>query len=325
MFNTNNNNRGVLGKMIKKKIEKIKLFVYNVLNHNKIVNDLQSKINDLQSKIKELNNEIIRLEDEYSESAEYWEEMLADYEKKLNDVEAEKEVLQKKLGDLVKTKKVDLDEVKEWYETILGYGTWRYNFDSEGTKNVVYAFRYKNPKNGHQKIRNVSKDIIEGYNINKKFKPEEIVECVMKYFGISGNWHYRTDDDLYGVREYWAEPDLSAEKRQGDCDSLAILMHYVIKDLFKYFGKTKNNWRLKFAVSRMLGGGAHAYNIWLHDDGEWYVVESTYDLQGSYKRTWLKTPLRHNNMYFGFWGFADENRAVLTSGVSNLRNIRDNK
>ena len=95
-------------------------------------------------------------------------------------------------------------------------------------------------------------------------------------------------------------------------------MHAVIVELLEMFNMSEYAWRLKFTASHVLGEGGHAYNIWLHDDGEWYVIESTYDLRGSFRRTWLKTPIRNNNMYYNFWGFARPDRSWKGYSITSL-------
>jgi len=82
--------------------------------------------------------------------------------------------------------------------------------------------------------------------------------------------------------------------------------------MLKELGILEHYWRIKIACGRLVGYGGHAFNIWLHDDGEWYVIESTYDLANSYKKTWLKTPIKNNNLYRDFWGFIRKDRSWLS-------------
>jgi hypothetical protein len=80
-------------------------------------------------------------------------------------------------------------------------------------------------------------------------------------------------------------------------------MHAVIKQALVSLGKEEHAWRIRLTASRTLTE-PHAYNVWLGDSGEWYVIESTLDREGSYERAWRNTPIRHNNFYYDFFGFA---------------------
>jgi len=88
-----------------------------------------------------------------------------------------------------------------------------------------------------------------------------------------------------------------------NCDDLSVLMHWVLRKVLELSGFEEAKWRVRFVASRTLSGG-HAYNIWLAEDCEWYVMESTMDMEGSLEKTWLETPLRENNFYYDFYGFA---------------------
>lgn len=42
---------------------------------------------------------------------------------------------------------------------------------------------------------------------------------------------YKTDEELYGVDDYWATPDETLAKRAGDCEDLAILQWSALADM----------------------------------------------------------------------------------------------
>jgi hypothetical protein len=41
----------------------------------------------------------------------------------------------------------------------------------------------------------------------------------------------------------------------------------------------------------------HANNLWLHEDGYFYTIESTIDPKGTFNKKWLKTPLANASFY----------------------------
>lgn len=201
---------------------------------------------------------------------------------------------------------INIDNFKNWYITRRGSQLWTYNWDAKGNKSVHLAFRYKDPKTGPTKLIEISLEIAERYNLKQPSKTE-IIERVKQYFTVRRNWTYVFDHEnpLHpGVVDYWQEIDVSIDTKRGDCEDLAILMHMIIRTLFDYYGYEDYKWRLVLTAGQLVGYGGHGYNLYLHDDGHYYVIESTFDLEGSFKRTWLKTPVIYNNLYLNFWGFA---------------------
>ena len=224
-----------------------------------------------------------------------------------NDEERTKrKAAEKELKKLLEQNRLDILELKNWYYTRFSrQPSWYYNAYSNGTREVSGVIRA-----GDQEIiKKASEKLIKDSNLNKNNTPEEVIENIAGYFMKRGNWTYVIDNIEHGVREYWAPASKSWETRRGDCDSLAILMHNLIHYMFKELKLEQHYWRLKFTAMGTLTE-AHAFNIWLGEDGEWYVLESTLDLSGSFKKTWLRTPLRNNNLYTGNpWGFADREKS----------------
>lgn len=213
----------------------------------------------------------------------------------------------KKIEELSNEGIVDVESLKNVYLSRLGNKTWVYNWDGKGDKPVEDAFRYKNSSTGPSKLKDMAVEIKKEYNFKRPNKVK-IIESIKDYFTDKSNWTYVYDEknrNHLGIKDYWQEIDVSIDSRRGDCEDLAILMHMLIRTLFDMFNYTDSKWRLLLTAGRMVGYGGHAYNVWLHDDGYYYVIESTYDLEGSFKRTWLKTPVAYNNLYRDFWGFAN--------------------
>jgi len=139
--------------------------------------------------------------------------------------------------------------------------------------------------------------------LRNKNNPTQVADYFYRYVDSNWEWDYTRDSEKFGRIEYWQAPDKSAHGREGDCDDLTLLMHVVLRRVLEMSGMEDSVWRVRLAASRTLSGG-HAYNIWLAEDCEWYVMESTMDMDGSLERTWLETPLRQNNFYYDFYGFA---------------------
>jgi len=145
--------------------------------------------------------------------------------------------------------------------------------------------------------------------INKKYQtnnPLDIVEAVIKYFAYIKKPVYITDDKQFNKRDYWAPIEDFLRSFKGDCDEIARAMHVIIKYLLDKKGFSEHYNRLYLCINDNYLGG-HANNIWLHDDGYFYVIESSIDLKGSYKRKWLKVPLAFDSFYKSIRGIANLN------------------
>lgn len=238
--------------------------------------------------------------------------LVEEYDEQKVKLDAAEAQIKKLLSD----KTVDVLALRDWYEEKFGVTTWLYPIYGDGVlRDARRALLV--PDEEQYIIDLLADEIIARYNIVGA-SPTELVERVKQYFTVKNNWTYVTDAEQYGKADYWERADKSAVTRRGDCEDLSILMHCVIHSLLLKFELQEHYFRLKMTASRVLGEGGHAYNIWLHDDGEWYAVESTYDLQGSFKRTWLKTPIKNNNLYVDFWGFARKDRSFKGVGISSL-------
>lgn len=241
------------------------------------------------------------------------EELLTMYSKEKND----NELLKEQVSKLLKKGVVDVSSLKDYYEQKFGNLTWLYDYNSDGTlsdvKNSLVV-----PAEEQEHIEIITTLIINKYDLTSSTPPSEIVGKIKKYFSLRSSWTYKYDQEYYGRPDFWAPAHTSAQTRKGDCDDLAILMHCVTHSTLIRLGLEQHYFRLKLTASMVLGEGGHAYNLWLHNDGEWYVVESTYDLRGSLDRNWLKTPVKNNNTYYSFWGFARKDRSFVGSGLESL-------
>ena len=225
--------------------------------------------------------------------------------------DAKIETLSNQLRTLLNQGKIDVEDVKEYYENKYSGAPWKYDFEGSGReRDTKYALRVT--ANGEIILKEIAKEIFDRYKPNN---PNEVVKSVMRYFSLRASWKYKYDKDNYGKNEFWALAETSAASRVGDCDDLAIFMHNIIFYILEMAGMSEQYWRLKLCAGSLLGEGGHCFNVWLADDGEWYTVESTYDLKGSLSKTWLKTPIRNNNMYRSFWGFARKDRSWKSSNM----------
>ena len=110
-----------------------------------------------------------------------------------------------------------------------------------------------------------------------------------------------------------------------NCEGKAKAMYWTFICVLRELGLESHEWRLTFVASMIVGAGGHAYLTWLADNGEYYAIESTYDERRSYQMTWLKTPIRFNNMYGSFWGFATYYKSWVGGNTDVLDRFEEGK
>jgi len=175
----------------------------------------------------------------------------------------------------------------------------QYDIRGEGRRPVELAFRVDD----ESVIVEEAKEMVAKGGLRRKNDPTQVIDYCYRYVENNWGWNYETDKEQFGKIEYWMKPDKALESKTGDCEDKGLAMHLVFRKVLELAGFKEAQWRIRLAASRTLAGG-HAYNIWLAEDCEWYVVESTMDAEGSRARTWKKTPLRNNNFYYNFYFFA---------------------
>jgi predicted transglutaminase-like cysteine proteinase len=91
----------------------------------------------------------------------------------------------------------------------------------------------------------------------------EILRFIIKHIS------YARDIDLYGTDEYWATPKETWLIKKGDCEDMGILA-YAIARHFEI-----PDYQL-FITAGNVEGGAHAYLIYLDDNGIEYPIDAAY-------------------------------------------------
>ena len=110
--------------------------------------------------------------------------------------------------------------------------------------------------------------------------------------------------------ELWKTPEqVWADKDVGnDCDDIMILEYYMIRYMFTKLGVWGDvRHRLKCVAGNVnrkgsipSSAGGHAYLNWLCDDGNWYTIETTYNLPTAILN-YNKKSQKFNSMYGTIW------------------------
>jgi hypothetical protein len=202
-------------------------------------------------------------------------------------------------------------------------------------KSIVY---YSAPKRKkvteyliYKPIREISEiaTMIKSMSSDLDDVPLNIMKWVEKSFK-KGKFTYKPDKG-----EIWTPPEEILKedyKSYLDCDDVAILEYYIIREVFmqlKVWDKVKH--KLKCVCGNVnkynrlpSPEGSHFYLIWLHSDGNWYTIESTY-----YRRKAIdnygQLPQKYNPAYGVIWfTFSEEysfaqNSLVVSKKDLNIR------
>jgi len=221
-----------------------------------------------------------------------------------SQLEKTKSALQEARASIKQLKKDDAstpnpEDLKNFFMYPDEQNDWAYPVRGGARIPVTHAFSVADDSG----IVDEAQKVVAKGGLRRKNNPTQIADYFYRYVENNWDWDYTTDRKNFGKIEYWMAPDDALEEMEGDCDDKALAMHMVLRQVLKEAGFGNSVWRIRFAASRTLAGG-HAYNIWLGEDCEWYVMESTMDAEGSRAKTWGNTPLRENNFYYDFYGFA---------------------
>jgi len=255
------------------------------------------KFDELEDKKDDLKTDVDRLENRE-------EELEGKLQKALNEAKKAEEAIQearKKIRELRDEDKApDPDTLKAYYMMKYEQNDWEYPIRGDGTDiPVSYAFNHSNK----EIVTDYAKQTKDRHDLSNENTPTELMTALYEDTVKEWDWDYELDKEHFGKIEYWQAPDKSLKDMTGDCDDKTLAMIVVARRLLELCGHGESKWRIRLAAGRTLSGG-HAYSVWLAEDCEWYVMESTMDARGSLTRVWLETPIRNQNFYKEFYGFA---------------------
>ena len=204
-------------------------------------------------------------------------------------------------------KKIDILDYKNKYLNSFSQSPYKYPFTGGTDIDIKYSLRVNTDK----------MDIVTEYRdkIDEKYNPQSPLECVesvMKYFLFVKRPKYLSEK-----KDLWAPANEFLETWEDDCDATAIAMNVLTRELLIKKGFKEHSWRIMLFVNDNYLTG-HAANIWLHDDGWYYTVESTIDLKGSYTYKWLNVPTYYDSFYKTYRGVATPEKS-FTGGRSCLK------
>lgn len=210
----------------------------------------------------------------------------------------------------IETTRADVDQAEYWNNK------WEKSeiyYSAPRRKQLIQYVRYRD-------IPAVDVIAIKIANEAKKLKSiDEVPLLTMKWIK-SQNFRYKRDK-----KETWNTPEQTlANKRKGnDCDDIGILEYFIIRKAFMLLDVWNDvRHRLKCVCGNVNSrnkvpyqNGAHFYLIWLHSDGNWYGVESTYYLYYSI-RDFDELPIKYNPIYGVIWWTFNEEHMWSQHNIS---------
>lgn len=268
-------------------IEQLKEWCKVWVGYYSIKNDLTYEINNLT----QINIDLL--------------DMVTFLQSELQVVTDKYELTKKQLSTLLEDNKLDILSLKDWYAGRRNQTSWIYNGRRLGAQDVSVYLRPDNiiP------FTDLAQRLIDDFSLTIKNTPTEVITAMYKYWNKSSSWTYVSDSIQFGQIEWWENASDAIITRKGDCETKAMCMLNTATEMLRLLNMHEHEWRLTFVASVVAGEGGHAYLTWLYNDGEYYVVESTYYEISNFNKTWLKTPMRFNNMYQDPWGFATKTRS----------------
>jgi len=183
-------------------------------------------------------------------------------------------IQKEEIKDFKKTKNISVNDADYWNNKWV-------------KKNVYYKAPIKKKvieylKDGsNTRIEAIANSIIHDFSLNSDnvdSTPLAVMKWLEKEFK-NKNFVYKHDK-----KETWSSPAELLKTKKGDCDDYGILLYNIIRQI----SKKLNLWssvchRLKCSAGNVnrystipSSVGGHFYLLWLHSDGKWYTIETTY-------------------------------------------------
>lgn len=137
--------------------------------------------------------------------------------------------------------------------------------------------------------------VLEPYTKTFKGSYDDKALAILK--GVKGLLKYQGDIKTNGLTEHWENPEITFQKRKGDCEDGALLIASLMRiaGIPAYRIKVCAGW-----VKTSSGRGGHAYCIYLADDNKWYIGDWCYYGNDSINN-FKKVPHSDNKNYEEIW------------------------
>jgi predicted transglutaminase-like cysteine proteinase len=107
--------------------------------------------------------------------------------------------------------------------------------------------------------------------VRTKLKGQKLLEQLNSVNRFFNRYPYRLDEEIYGVRDYWATP-AEFMKNSGDCEDYSIIKYYALKQL----GVDPDSMRI-VVLTDVIRNLAHA-DVAVYYEGDAYVLDNLSNL-----------------------------------------------
>jgi len=184
------------------------------------------------------------------------------------------ELLKSQIKQLEMKKHEEVNNADYWNEK------WQKNtikYSAPKRKKVTEYLAYR-PIEGITITANLLIALHNLHNVSVDKIPLVVMKWVEKEFK-AGVFKYKLDKG-----EIWEKPEDVLRTKVNDCDGYGIVEYYLIREIFKMLKVWEFvKHRLKCVDGHVYNvgtinvyAGRHFYLMWLHSDGEFYTVESTF-------------------------------------------------
>ena len=218
-----------------------------------------------------------------------------------------------KLGNL--TRKVDVNDAEFWNNK------WVQSKIFYKAPNRKWVIDYVSDKN-YNRVKKIAMDIILANSLRHN-DIDCVALAVMKWVKKEKFKYAKEPSEL------WKCPEqiLDDKDKGNDCDDIGILMYYICREIFKLMNRWEEvKHRLKAVAGNVnrrgsipSSAGGHFYLTWLHSDGHWYTVESTYNLAMAIAN-YGKLPQKFNPMYGTIWFTFNEDYSWAQKSITISKN-----
>jgi len=135
---------------------------------------------------------------------------------------------------------------------------------------------------------------------------------------VQDNIEYKSDFENYKTDEYWALPTMTLDRKSGDCEDGAFLMHSMMLNAGIPYEQIRTYGGLVFAGEGAATGG-HGWTAYQREtDNEWIVLDWCY--YANKKPIADRAPMKDDIKYIDDWFYVNAKNTIETPFVNKVKN-----
>jgi len=135
---------------------------------------------------------------------------------------------------------------------------------------------------------------------------------------VQENITYKSDIKNYGKMEWWALPTETVERKSGDCEDGAFLIHSLMLNSGIPWDRIRT-YAGEVVVGQGASSGGHGWTAYKREtDDEWVVLDWCY--YPNQKQISDRTPMKEDYKYIDDWFYIDAHKTTETPYANKVRN-----